>query len=69
MVDIEARPTPSQLDRLRSTFDGEIVPPGHAGDEDARKVWNGEATVVRLTALKRAWDPDNVFHLNHNVAP
>ncbi|MFL5754817.1 MAG: BBE domain-containing protein, partial [Chloroflexota bacterium] len=19
--------------------------------------------------LKRSWDPDNVFHLNHNVAP
>lgn len=23
----------------------------------------------RLTALKDAWDPDNVFHLNHNVPP
>ena len=22
-----------------------------------------------LTALKRAWDPDNVFRLNHNIAP
>ena len=23
----------------------------------------------RLTALKRAWDPENVFRLNHNVVP
>ena len=29
----------------------------------------GDAKLVRLTALKRAWDPDNVFRLNHNIAP
>ncbi|WP_152365597.1 FAD-binding oxidoreductase [Microlunatus speluncae] len=27
------------------------------------------AKLVRLTALKDAWDPDNVFHLNHNIVP
>ncbi len=29
----------------------------------------GEAKLERLASLKRAWDPDNVFHLNHNIAP
>jgi len=27
------------------------------------------ATLARLSALKRAWDPDNLFRHNHNVAP
>jgi FAD/FMN-containing dehydrogenase len=29
----------------------------------------GGAKVERLVALKRAWDPDNVFRLNQNVRP
>jgi FAD/FMN-containing dehydrogenase len=29
----------------------------------------GDAKLERLRALKRAWDPTNVFHLNHNIAP
>ena len=29
----------------------------------------GDAKLARLDALKRAWDPDNVFRLNHNIAP
>ena len=29
----------------------------------------GDAKLTRLAALKRTWDPDNVFRLNHNVAP
>ncbi len=28
-----------------------------------------DAQRVRLTAVKDAYDPDNVFHLNHNIAP
>ena len=29
----------------------------------------GAAKLARLRALKDAFDPDNVFHLNHNIAP
>jgi FAD/FMN-containing dehydrogenase len=29
----------------------------------------GAAKLERLRALKQAWDPTNVFHLNHNVEP
>ena len=39
-----------------------------AGPEQSRLIY-GDAKLARLAALKRAWDPDNVFHVNHNVAP
>jgi FAD/FMN-containing dehydrogenase len=39
-----------------------------AGPEMTRAVY-GDPSLERLRALKRAWDPDNVFRLNHNVAP
>jgi FAD/FMN-containing dehydrogenase len=29
----------------------------------------GEAKLARLSALKRTWDPDNIFHVNPNVVP
>jgi len=38
------------------------------GPEETRRIF-GDAKLARLARLKRAWDPDNVFHLNHNVAP
>ena len=41
---------------------------GESGPEETRAIY-GDAKLPRLTELKRAWDPDNVFHLNHNIAP
>jgi hypothetical protein len=39
-----------------------------ASPELTRSIY-GDAKLDRLRTLKRVWDPENVFHLNHNVAP
>ena len=39
-----------------------------SGQEESRAIY-GDAKIPRLSALKREWDPDNVFRLNHNIAP
>jgi FAD/FMN-containing dehydrogenase len=39
-----------------------------AGPEESRRIY-GDANLARLAALKREWDPENVFHVNPNVAP
>jgi FAD/FMN-containing dehydrogenase len=39
-----------------------------SGPEESRAIY-GDTKLARLQALKRAWDPDNVFRLNHNIAP
>jgi FAD/FMN-containing dehydrogenase len=38
---------------------------------EARKVaaFGGADKLARLRELKRTWDPDNLFRLNHNVTP
>ncbi|MDJ0322354.1 FAD-binding oxidoreductase [Cryobacterium sp. PH31-AA6] len=38
------------------------------GEERVRQAY-GEAKYTRLRALKRAWDPENFFRLNQNIAP
>ena len=39
-----------------------------AGPEATRLIF-GDAKLPRLAALKRVWDPDNTFHVNHNITP
>ena len=39
-----------------------------AGPEESRRIY-GDAKLTRLAALKQVWDPDNMFHVNPNVAP
>ena len=38
------------------------------GEAGVRRAYS-EAKRARLTAVKDAYDPDNAFHLNHNIAP
>ena len=38
------------------------------GGDIARTIY-GDAKYERLVALKREWDPDNVFRLNQNISP
>ena len=40
-----------------------------SGDEAVVRGVYGNAKYDRLVALKRAWDPDNVFRLNQNIRP
>jgi FAD/FMN-containing dehydrogenase len=40
-----------------------------AGDDQGRVQANYGTTYDRLVEVKRAYDPDNLFHLNQNIAP
>jgi len=39
-----------------------------SGPEESRAIY-GDAKIGRLAELKREWDPENVFRMNHNIAP
>ena len=41
---------------------------GDEGDDRIREMY-GAAKYARLQALKREYDPDNLFHLNQNIPP
>jgi len=55
----------AEPDAVTGRYVNEIA---ESGPEETRAIY-GDAKMDRLRALKRAWDPDNLFHLNHNVAP
>jgi len=61
-----ARHTAAKLDRFASgAYVNTLSDEGAAG---VRRAYS-DSKRARLTALKDAYDPDNVFHLNHNVTP
>jgi berberine-like enzyme len=61
-----ARRTAAKLDPFAAgAYVNALSDEGAAG---VRRAYS-EAKRVRLTAVKDAYDPDNVFHLNHNIAP
>jgi FAD/FMN-containing dehydrogenase len=41
---------------------------GHEGEEGVQRTY-GPDKLARLAALKDRHDPENVFHLNHNIRP
>ncbi len=61
-----ARRVAAKLDRFASgAYVNALSDEGASG---VRRAY-GPAKLARLTAVKDAYDPDNVFHLNHNIAP
>ena len=55
----------AEADAVTGRYVNEIA---ESGPAESLAIY-GDAKLARLTALKRAWDPDNVFRLNHNITP
>jgi hypothetical protein len=62
---VRAALTIVEPDAVMGRYVNEIA---EAGPAESRAIY-GDAKIERLAALKREWDPDNVFRLNHNIAP
>lgn len=60
----------SSMDALRpfATAVNYVNDLGNVGTDGVRAAY-GDDKYDRLVALKRAWDPDNIFKLNQNIAP
>ncbi|HET9614195.1 MAG TPA: FAD-binding oxidoreductase [Candidatus Limnocylindrales bacterium] len=60
--------------RTMALFDGDPALGGYpngnseSGPDAVRRIY-GDAKMTRLAALKRTWDPDNVFRVNQNIPP
>ena len=52
-----------ELDPFRTWGSPLVVDAGQMPDPATSTIYD------RLREIKRPYDPDNVFHLNHNVAP
>jgi FAD/FMN-containing dehydrogenase len=61
-----ARRCAAALDRFANGVYVNVL--GDEGTNGVRRAYPPEK-LARLTALKDAWDPYNVFHLNHNIRP
>jgi len=61
-----AREAAAKLDRFAGgAYVNTLSDEGASG---VRRAYS-DTQLTRLTAVKDAYDPDNVFHLNHNIAP
>jgi FAD binding domain/Berberine and berberine like len=62
--------TRTTMDRVQPfTSAGRYVNDVADAGEDVVRLVYGDAKYERLVALKRVWDPDNVFRLNQNIRP
>ena len=61
-----ARQSAARLDPFASGVYVNVL--GDEGVRGVRRAYPADK-LARLTALKDAYDPDNVFHLNQNIPP